>query len=285
MRLTLGPLQYFWPRARVLEFYRRAADWPVDVVYVGETVCSKRRELRTADWLALAADLAEEGKEVVLSSLALLEAESELSTLARLADNGRFLVEANDVSAVQLLRERGLKFVGGPTLNVYNPATLQLLQADGLMRLVLGVEQGRETITEWRASAAVLPELELQVWGRVPLAYSARCFTARALDVAKDDCGFRCIDYPDGLPLTTRDGEPFLTLNGIQVQGAGRQDLGPELGELRSSGIALARIYPEADGMAEVVAAFREALDAGAVLRRRGEENGYWQGAEGMRQV
>ena len=49
MRLSLGPLQYFWPRERVLAFYREAATWPLDVIYLGETVCSKRRELSTRD--------------------------------------------------------------------------------------------------------------------------------------------------------------------------------------------------------------------------------------------
>ena len=81
MKLSLGPLQYFWPRERTLAFYREAAGWPVDVVYLGETVCSKRRELGTRDWIALAAELADAGKEVVLSSLALVEAESELNAV------------------------------------------------------------------------------------------------------------------------------------------------------------------------------------------------------------
>jgi collagenase-like PrtC family protease len=285
MRLTLGPLQYFWPREQVLAFYRAAAEWPVDVIYLGETVCSKRRELATRDWIALASEVAASGREVVLSSLALLEAESELASLARLVENGRFLVEANDMSAVQLLRSRGLPFVGGPSLNVYNHAALGLLQEDGLRRLVLGVEQGREFVAEFRAAGVALPELEIPVWGRLPLAYSARCFTARALDLAKDDCGFRCIEHPDGLPLATRDGQPFLTVNGIQVQTSGRCDLGPELEEIRAAGIGLLRLYPQANGMDEVVARFRAAIDGGYAPGRVGEENGYWHGTAGMQLV
>jgi len=285
MRLTIGPLQYFWPREQVIAFYRAAAQWPVDVIYLGETVCSKRRELTTRDWLALAAEVAASGREVVLSSLALLEAESELASLTRLVENGRFLVEANDISAVQMLRSRGLPFVGGPSLNVYNDAALRLLQEDGLRRLVLSVEQSRGAVAEFRAGCTALPELEIPVWGRLPLAYSARCFTARALDLAKDDCGFRCIQYPDGLPLATRDGQPFLTINGIQVQTAGRCDLGPELADLRAAGIDLVRLYPQAASMAEVVARFRAALDGGPPLARVGEENGYWYGRPGMQQV
>ena len=284
MRLTLGPIQYFWPREQVFAFYRAAATWPVDVIYLGETVCSKRRELRTRDWIALAEELAGSGREIVLSTLALLEAESELSSLARLVDAG-FRIEANDMSAVQLLRERGLPFIGGPTLNVYNHATLRLLREDGLQRLVLGVEHGRALIDEFRASDEPLPELEIAAWGRLPLAYSARCFTARALDLAKDDCGFRCIEHPDGLPLASREGTPFLTINGIQVQTSGRCDLGPELDELRETGIELLRLYPQSAGMADVVERFRRSIDSGVAPTRAGEENGYWHGTAGMQCV
>jgi collagenase-like PrtC family protease len=278
MRLTLGPLQYFWPRDRTLAFYREAASWPLDVIYLGETVCSKRRELRSADWLALAEELAAEGFEVVLSSLALLEAESELASLDRLADNGRFRVEANDMSAVQRLRERGLPFVGGPTLNVYNHVALQLLCEDGLERLVLGVELGRTVVEEFRSTGMALPELELVAWGRLPLAFSARCFTARALDLAKDDCGFRCIDYPDGLPLATREGESFLTVNGVQVQSAEHCDLAPEIAGLEAARIDLLRIYPQAEGTAEIVARFRNAVDSRQAPSRTGPTSGYWNG-------
>lgn len=286
MKLSLGPLQYFWPRERVLSFYRHAGDWPLDAIYLGETVCSKRRELRTRDWVALAAELAATGKQIVLSSLALLEAESELGALQRLVDNGRFLIEANDMSAVQLCRERGLPFVGGPTLNVYNHQALRLLREDGLCRLVLGVEQGRDLVQALRTAAVAagdaLPELEIIAWGRLPLAYSARCFTARALDIGKDDCGFRCIEHPDGLALATREGQPFLVINGIQVQGREICDLGPELPELREAGIDMLRLYPQAEGMAGVVAHFDRARRSTAAPPRLGARNGYWHAEPGM---
>jgi collagenase-like PrtC family protease len=289
MKLSLGPLQYFWPRERVLAFYREAASWPLDTIYLGETVCSKRRELRTRDWISLAEELAESGKQIVLSSLALLEAESELGALQRMVENGRFLLEANDMSAVQLCRERGLAFVGGPTLNVYNPRALQLLREDGLCRLVLGVEQGRELVQALRDGMAALddemPELEIIAWGRLPLAFSARCFTARALDIAKDQCGFRCIEHPDGLPLATREGQPFLVINGIQVQGREVVDLGPELPELRTVGIDILRLYPQAEGMAEIVEHFHLAAGSPVPPPRLGARNGYWHGDAGMAPV
>ena len=289
MKLSLGPLQYLWSRSEVLSFYEQAATWPVDIIYLGETVCSKRRELRTRDWIALAGELAATGKQIVMSSLALLEAESELGALQRLVENGKFLVEANDMSAVQLCRERGIAFVGGPTLNVYNQRALRLLREDGLCRLVLGVEQGRELVHELRAAAIAdgddLPELEIIGWGRLPLAYSARCFTARALDIAKDQCEFRCIDYPDGLPLATREGKPFLQINGIQIQSREVFDLGPELPQLRAAGIDVLRLYPQAKEMGQIVEHFYFAIHSPTPPPRRAARNGYWHGTAGMEQV
>src|SRR5690606_31124829 len=141
MKLSLGPLQYFWPRERTLAFYRDVAGWPVDIVYVGETICSKRRELRLQDWLAIAHELVAAGKEVVLSTLALIEAESELGVLRRQVDNGTYRIEANDLSAVQVCRERRLPFVGGPTLNVSNHHAIDTLMDEELYSWVSGVEQ------------------------------------------------------------------------------------------------------------------------------------------------
>jgi collagenase-like PrtC family protease len=286
MKLGLGPLQYFWPRARTLAFYREVAQWPLDVVYLGETVCSKRRELSTSDWLRLGAELAESGKQVVFSSLALIEAESELGVLRRLVTESGSWIEANDLSAVQLCRERRVSFVAGPTLNIYNQRALKLLMEDGLRRWVPGVEQGHVLLRELRqamlAEGGKMPELEVMAYGRLPLSFSARCFTARALDVPKDQCGFRCIDHPDGLPLATREGRPFLRINGIQVQGEEITDLGPELPVLRELGVGVLRMYPQAEGMAAVVAHFHLARTSPQPPPRIGARNGYWFGEPGM---
>ena len=50
MKIALGPLQYYWPRAAVLAFYEAMSATAVDIVYLGETVCSRRHELRPSDW-------------------------------------------------------------------------------------------------------------------------------------------------------------------------------------------------------------------------------------------
>ena len=114
MKLSLGPLQYFWPREKTLAFYESVIGQPLDIIYLGETVCSKRRELRLDDWLGLARELTAAGYEVVLSTLTLIEAASELSSCRRIVRNGEFSVEAGDVSAVELCREVGVPFVSGP---------------------------------------------------------------------------------------------------------------------------------------------------------------------------
>ena len=89
---------------------------------------------------------------------------------------------------------------------------------------------------------------------------SARCFTARHYDLPKDDCQFRCLDHPDGLALATREGAPFLTLNGIQTQSAGVYSLIGELGALRELGVASLRLSPQSRHMGRVIAAFQAAL-------------------------
>jgi collagenase-like PrtC family protease len=136
-KLALGPVLYYWPKEKLLDFYERMSATPVDIVYLGETVCSKRHAMNTADWLDLAERMRAAGKEVVLATMALLEAESELKTLRRLCENGRFTVEANDMGAVRLLSERKTPFVLGTGINVYSDRTLQFLAGLGAKRWVM----------------------------------------------------------------------------------------------------------------------------------------------------
>src|SRR5690606_29461469 len=145
MRLSLGPLLYYWPRATVRDFYARMADTAVETIYLGETVCSRRHELRTDDWLALARELKSAGKQVVLSTQVLIESPADLRTLRRLCENDEFLIEANDSSALGCLPE-GAAFIAGPHLNAYNGQTLKWFADLGAVRWVMPVELSHQAL-------------------------------------------------------------------------------------------------------------------------------------------
>lgn len=287
MKLSLGPLLYYWSREDVLAFYKEAASWPVDIVYLGETVCSRRHLLRLPDWLELADRLADAGKEVVLSSLPLIESESDLKTLRKLVGNGRHKVEANDFGAARLCAEAGIAFVAGPTMNLYNPETLAMMAGLGASRWVPPVEMGHAMLKAMPVPDGV--ETELFAYGRLPLAYSARCFTARHYNLQKDDCQFKCLEHPDGLTLYTREAQPFLAMNGIQTQSARIYSLSHRMNELSLAGVDVVRLSPQARHMAAVVAHYRDALagdaaDTAALRRLMPAEpcDGYWLGRAGL---
>ena len=294
MKLALGPLLYYWPRETVLGFYEAVAKTPVDIVYLGETVCSRRRELRLADWLSVAAMLKEAGKEVILSTQVLIESGSDVTILHKIAEmsiNGDFMVEANDMGAVHCL-EGKVPFVAGPHLNIYNLPTLQWMTALGIKRWVIPMEMGRDDLKLLQQGRTSGLETEVFAYGRMPLAFSARCFTARHYNLPKDDCQFRCIDHADGLQMRTRENEEFLVLNGIQTQSARVYNLLPELGAMREIGVDVVRISPQAQHTLEIIDLFHDVMsgkanptDANQTLLPLMPElacNGYWYGKPGL---
>ncbi len=294
MKLSLGPILYYWEREATFSFYDEIAAAPVDIVYLGETVCSRRHTLRTEDWFDVADKLAAAGKEVVLSSQALIESESDLKTLRRIADNGKFKVEANDMGAVHLLAAAKIPFVAGPHINTYNPQTLELLAELGAQRWVMPVEMSREALSHMQAARPAGMETEVFAYGRLPLAFSARCFTARHYNLPKDDCQFRCMDYPNGLTLNTREGQPFLALNGIQTMSASIYNLIGELDSMRATGVDVVRVSPQAFHTAKILKLFRDTLDGQLTAQAAARQmtklmfdqacDGYWHGKPGIEQ-
>ncbi|NEV62114.1 ubiquinone anaerobic biosynthesis protein UbiV [Thiorhodococcus minor] len=290
-RLSLGPITYLWPREQVLDFYAEMLETPVDIVYVGETICSKRRQMRPEDYWEIAERVVAAGKEAVISTLALIESDGELKTLKRICADERFMIEANDLAALDFLEGRA--FVTGHSINLYNHRTLAFLAKQGLKRWVLPVELGRDTATELLKSRPEGVECELFAYGRLPLAYSARCFTAYNRNLGKDDCQFCCGDYPDGLVVTTQDGNAFLDLNGIQTQSASTHNLLPALAEVADMGVDVLRISPQSEHTADVVRVFADCLtgdlDASAgTAKLRGWApsdlcDGYWTGDSGYK--
>jgi collagenase-like PrtC family protease len=292
MKISLGPILYYWTRKTVQDFYDQVANWPVDIVYLGEVVCSRRHEMRLDDWLTVAGKLADAGKEVVLSTQALLESESDLKVLRRIARNGRFSIEANDMGAVRL--SAGKPFVVGTHINTYNGETLEILAEQGASRWVMPVELSRNMLTELLVKKPQGMETEVFAYGRLPLAFSSRCFTARRHNLPKDDCHFKCLEHPCGVTLKTRDGQSFLALNGTQTQSASIHNLIGEINDMRQLGVDVVRISPQPEHTGEVAAVFKSAIDrvmsskeakaALAPLLFDAPCDGYWHGQSGIEQ-
>ena len=259
MKLTLGPVLYNWDPEVWRDFYFRIADEaPVDVVCVGEVVCSKRLPFFQDLVPEVVERLTTAGKEVQLSSLALVTLERERRQTAALARDAELLVEANDVTG--LIHLTGRPHAIGPYVNVYNEATLTWLVRNGARRVCLPPELPAASIA---ALAKACPDVALEVWsfGRVPLAISARCYHARLHKLTKDNCQFVCGKDPDGLPVDTLDGQAFLSVNGVQTLSSTYSNLISDIGRLASMGVSYCRLSPQACDMVAVAKTFRSVAD------------------------
>ncbi len=287
--LSLGPLLLPWAAERWRDFYFRIADEAdVDSVHLGEVVCWKRQGIAVRHLEAVRERLIRSGKEVVLSTLALIMNDEEMESVRALAAQDGFLVEANDMAACALLA--GRPHMLGPYINVYNEGTLAALAARGAKRVCLPAEL---PATALKALAASPPaELEVQVFGRFPLALSARCYAARARGLTKDDCRLICTEDDAGLPVETLDGDLFLAVNGTQTLSGACGNLIAEIDALREMGISRFRLSPENADMIAVAKLFRAVangeLDVEDGDARLGElapdlpfANGFFHGAEG----
>ena len=288
MKLSLGPLLYYWPKQTTEDFYYQAVKSEADIIYLGETVCSKRRELKARDWINLAKEINHQGKEIVLSSMALLEAPSEIKVLKQLCENGEFSVEANDIGAIQILAEKKIPFVVGPAINCYNAHVLKLFVNQGMHRWVMPVELSRDWLQKALSDAKAMGirdqfEVEVLAHGHLPLAYSARCFTARSENKAKDDCELCCIKYPQGRVTKTQEGQQVFVLNGIQTQSGYCYNLLNDVESMRGL-VDIVRVSPNSLASLNTLDAFRNKLLGGQAQFKLDslQCNGYWHQIAGL---
>lgn len=291
--LTMGPLLYHWPTDPWRDFYFRIADEaPVASVCLGEIVCPKRAPFTFPHYEEVINRLQAGGKEVVFSTPALITDQRDLALVKDAMELGAGLVEANDVAALALLA--GRPHTIGPYINVYNESTLARFASGGAVRVTLPVELPATSIA--RLTEGEVPEIEVQVFGRWPLAISARCYHARAYGRTKDGCLYACGEDPDGLPVETLDDEPFLVVNGVQTLSASYGCLLAELDLLKACGVKRFRLSPQKVGMVDVVRLFRDRLDgridseeATVALERLSGgvplSNGFFHGREGAQFV
>lgn len=283
LELTVGPLLYWWPRAAVMALYAAVADSAARTVVLGEVVCSRRHEIGFDDWLAIARELRSAGKRVVLATQALVMSEAELRSLRRIVEQREFAVEAGDASALRLLAQAhgqgrlAEPFVLGPHINVYSRDALAEHAVLGAGSWVAPVELPLDAVARINPAAdpvlgaAAAMRTEVFGFGRMPLAFSARCFTARHHHLAKDACDFRCRDDADGLLLLSSEGRPFLALNGIQTQSAAMHCLIAQGTALREAGITSVRLSPFGGEFARAIGLFDRALNHGDAAAAQAE--------------
>lgn len=259
-KLTLGPLLYYWTPQEKIDFYARIADEaPIDTVYLGEVVCSKRTPLFEAHLPAVIDRLQRAGKTVVRSTLALIMTDRELEDQTALLADPDGLFEANDISAIHLLQ--GRPHVVGPFVNVYNEGSLAFAQRLGAIRVVLGCEINGRAIKTMTGALTDGPEIEVQAFGRLGLALSARCYHARHHGLQRDRCQYVCGKDGNGLALTSLDDQPFLAINGTQTLSHAVCNLLEQGPFLQQAGVTHLRLWPHACDMVEVATVFRAVLD------------------------
>ena len=284
MQYSLGPLLYCWQKADVLNFYQKVAESQIPLVYISETVCSRRRELTNKDYLALAYELKEAGKQVVLSTMTLIENQSELTEMKKFIDNGDFMIEANDMGGVQLAREYKLPFVSGAEINHYNLASLKLLKKYGMVRFVMPVELSKDWLTQviGEDKSQLGFEVEVTGYGYLPLAHSARCFTARHLGLLKDKCDTACLNYSKGILLQTQEDQSLLRINGIQTQSASLINLQNQVADMEFMGVDYFRVLPNGLGSIDLANRFINQNPHNNDATDSQYCNGYWYGDAGI---
>ncbi len=268
MDLTVGPNAFFWTADAVRSLYAGLARAPVARVVIGEWVCSKRLPFWQDEIPAAVAALQDAGKEVAVTSLALITLRRERRQTADLADMG-LPVEVNDLSALRHIPE-GAPFWVGPMVNVYNEGTLDWLARRGATRICLPPELPMQSVAVLaRAGAAAGVAVEVWGHGRAPLAISGRCYHARLHDRAKDSCQFVCGEDPDGRDVDTLDGRPFLTVNGVQTLGRTVTTVAGQWQRLQQAGVSALRLSPHVGDFAGVACAWADALAGGPGLAGR----------------
>lgn len=293
--LTMGPILFHWPEEKWRDFYFRIADEaPVDTVFIGETVCAKRAVFTEPYYDDVAQRLTRAGKKVVFSTLGEVTVKVDRRCVESLCSLEDALIEANDASSLWALS--GKPHTAGPLLNVYNEETLTHLSKNGVVRFCLPPELPHDSISQLCEVARKRKVLiEVQVYGRIPLALSARCYHARAHGRTKDSCQFVCGNDLDGMELKTLSGKPFLCINGIETMSYSCLNLVQEVQDLKKMGVGALRLSPHNHDMVEVSRLFSNVvegnMEAAEAILKLSEisgfsfSNGFYHKKEGFRWV
>ncbi len=125
-------------------------------------------------------------------------------------------------------------------------------------------------------------EVEVLSYGHLPLAYSARCFTARSEDRPKDECETCCIKLPERAQRAIQENQQVFVLNGIQTMSGYVYNLGNA--GVDAGLVDMVRLSPLGNDTFAMLDAFRanENGASPAPLIANSDCNGYWKRLAGL---
>ncbi len=262
-KLNLGANPFHWDPDKWRDFYFKIAEESCyDEIHVGEMVCAKRFPTFHKQIDEVVERIQSCGKKPILSTLALIISNGEINVNRKLVEKAvknNITIEANDNSAMHLLN--GVEHVIGYLVNTYNESTFDLYAKGGATRICLPPELPRKSIKAISENKKSTAELEVFVFGRLPLAIATRCYHARHYKLPKEDCKLICIKDPDGMSVETVDYEEFLVANGLQTMSFTCANLINEIADLKNIGATSFRISPHSFDMIAIAKQFRMVID------------------------
>lgn len=255
MKISLAPLPLNYSLSTLHQFYEEvAASDFIDCVYIGEVFCPKRL-FSLQSYLKFKEILEQAGKEVVFSTYALPTKEEDFVQVLPFIE-ATDLIEVNSLGFLAFLKKQAphKNFLMGSNCNLYNIHDFEIARDWGSKGAVSHFDLLEETV-EAVLVKNVLP-LEVPIYGRFPLAFSWRCYTALFFGKKRGGCELVCQTKTD-LSLKNLEGEAAFVVNGNLIE-SGRTiclfELGKKLAEL---GAAFGRLYAgpgEATRVAELFA-------------------------------
>lgn len=287
--LTLGPCLFNWKLDDWKDFYFKIADESdFEEVYLGEVICSRRLPFYENEMDIIAERLTQSGKKVIRSTLALIMNIYEEEALKNVCENDRYIVEANDASALSYVKNK--PHYVGPFINIYNEGAAEYMAKKGAQRICLPYELAEDAVEAITKNTSA--EIEIQTFGRLPLAVSSRCYHARSRGLRKSKCQYVCNEDYDGMDVQTLELQPFLNVNGTCTMSHSYISLTAESNHLANIGVHAFRISPQDCDMLVVNKIWRDlmnkkidAAEADALLLENTPNivysNGFYHGVEG----
>lgn len=299
-QLVLGPVLFNWGKEKLERFYQDIAAEPaIDSVCVGEVICAKREKFSYEFWLPIIELLLDSGKQVRFSTLSVVTNNYESNINRKICTSNfiksdcNFLVEVNDTSSLGALNH--VPFSVGQLFNCYNESTVKFLQNKGARSITLPVELSHKAVNTLSNTANI--PIGVQVFGRMPLALSVRCYQARAYGLHKQNCDIICSNDLDGLSVDTLEDKPLFAVNGLQTLSHSYSNLLDEINLLKDAGVQEFRVSPQdTPNMPKICRLFRDTIDGNNLTPAADQQlkellpsiefsNGYWYGQPGMERI